>query len=72
VLNVVGSREQLGKNAQTDASRGKKTYPSFLGVEGARRLAQERVASAIQHLEHFDRKADPLRGLAHYITARTN
>src|SRR5207247_1712096 len=28
VLNVTGSREQLGKDANTDASRGKKTYPA--------------------------------------------
>jgi geranylgeranyl diphosphate synthase type II len=72
VLNVVGSREELGKDANTDASRGKKTYPAFFGVEGSRKFADERVASAIQHLERFDRKADPLRELARYITARKN
>jgi geranylgeranyl diphosphate synthase type II len=72
VLNVVGSREELGKDANTDASRGKKTYPAFFGVEGSRKLAEERVASAIRHLEEFDAKADPLRELARYITARRN
>jgi len=72
VLNVVGSRNELGKDANTDASRGKKTYPTFFGVEGARKLADERAASAIQHLTGFDSKADPLRELAHYITARRN
>jgi geranylgeranyl diphosphate synthase type II len=70
VLNVVGSREELGKDAHTDASRGKKTYPAFFGVQGARKLADERVVSAIQYLQNFDAKADPLRGLARYITAR--
>ena len=72
VLNVVGTREALGKDARTDASRGKKTYPSFFGVEGARKLAEERVASAIQQLKDFDAKADPLRELARYITTRRN
>jgi geranylgeranyl diphosphate synthase type II len=72
VLNVVGTREELGKDARTDASRGKKTYPSFFGVAGARKLAEERVASAIQQLKDFDAKADPLRELARYITARKN
>jgi geranylgeranyl diphosphate synthase type II len=72
VLNVVGSREELGKDANTDASRGKKTYPSFFGVDGARKLAEERAASAIRHLTDFDEKADPLRELARYITARKN
>ncbi|HEY3197662.1 MAG TPA: farnesyl diphosphate synthase [Nitrospirales bacterium] len=72
VLNVVGSREELGKDANTDASRGKKTYATFFGVEGARKLADERAASAIQHLADFDSKADPLRELARYTTARKN
>jgi geranylgeranyl diphosphate synthase type II len=72
VLNVVGSRQELGKDANTDASRGKKTYPTFLGVEGARKLADEHAASAIEHLTGFDSKADPLRELARYITARKN
>jgi geranylgeranyl diphosphate synthase type II len=72
VLNVTGTREELGKDANTDASRGKKTYPAFFGVDGARRLADERVASAIAHLKDFGPQADPLRELARYITARKN
>src|SRR5213592_3441683 len=72
VLNVVGTREELGKDAKTDASRGKKTYPTVFGVDGSRKLAEERAASAIAHLKDFDRKADPLRELARYITARKN
>jgi len=70
VLNVTGTREELGKDANTDASRGKKTYPAFFGVDGARKLAEERTTSAIGHLADFDRMADPLRELARYITAR--
>ena len=72
VLNVTGTREELGKDTNTDASRGKKTYPTFFGVDGARKLADERVASAIAHLNDFGPKADPLRELARYITARKN
>jgi len=72
VLNVTGTREQLGKNAMTDAQRGKKTYPTFYGVEGARRLADQCVERAIVRLAGFDANADPLRELATYITARQN
>jgi geranylgeranyl diphosphate synthase, type II len=72
VLNVVGSREELGKDAHTDASRGKKTYPAFFGVQGARQLADERVVSAIQYLQNFDSKADALRDLARYVAARNH
>ena len=72
VLNVTGTREELGKNANTDAQRGKKTYPTFYGVEGARKLAVECTERALGRLQHFDAKADPLRELAKYITARKN
>src|SRR5574341_148000 len=68
VLNVTGTREELGKNANTDAQRGKKTYPTFYGVEGARKLAAECTERALGRLQHFDAKADPLRELAKYIT----
>jgi len=72
VLNVIGTREELGKNANTDAQRGKKTYPTFYGVEGARTLAAQCTDRAISRLQTFDAKADPLRELARYITARRN
>src|SRR5213596_2318039 len=72
VLNVTGTREELGKNANTDAQRGKKTYPSFCGVEGARTLADQCANRAISRLDTFDAKADSLRELARYITSRRN
>jgi len=72
VLNVTGTREELGKNPNTDVQRGKKTYPTFYGVEGARGLAEQCTKRAISRLERFDAKADPLRALAEYITARRN
>lgn len=72
VLNVTGTRQELGKNANTDAQRGKKTYPTFYGVEGARTLAAQCSDRAISRLQTFDAKADPLRELARYITARKN
>jgi len=72
VLNVTGTREELGKNPNTDVQRGKKTYPTFYGVEGARGLAEQCTKRAISRLERFDAKADSLRALAEYITARRN
>ena len=72
VLNVTGTREELGKNPNTDAQRGKKTYPTFYGVEGAKQLAEECVTRANDRLASFGSKADPLRELARYITSRKN
>jgi len=70
VLNVTGTREELGKDANTDAARGKQTYPSFYGLEGAKKLAQECADRAIGRLRSFDDKADPLRGIAQFIVNR--
>ena len=72
VLNVTGTREELGKNANTDDERGKQTYPSIYGLEGAQKLAQDCAGRAIGRLDGFDGKADPLRGIARYIVDRRN
>lgn len=70
VLNVTGTREELGKDANTDVERGKQTYPSICGLEEAKKLAQECVDRAIARLSGFDERADPLRGIAQYIVSR--
>ena len=70
VLDMVGTREELGKDAGTDEKRGKRTYPSFFGIEGARQLGEECVQRAIARLNTFDKQADPLRHIATYIMAR--
>jgi len=72
VLNMTGTREELGKDAGTDAERGKKTYPAFYGIEGARTLGEQCINRAIQRLEDFDHRADPLRELAAFIISRKN
>ncbi len=72
VLNVTGTREELGKDAKTDSERGKQTYPSIYGLEGAQTLAQECADRAIGRLRGFDEKADPLRAMAQYIVSRRN
>ena len=72
VLNVTGTREELGKDTNTDVERGKQTYPSFYGLDGAKKLAQECADRAIGRLNGFDEKADPLRGIAQYIVSRRN
>ncbi len=70
LLNVEGTPQQLGKAAGSDAARNKATYPSFFGVEKTRIKAGEAVRRALDALQTFDRKADPLRQLADYIRNR--
>ncbi len=72
MLDVTGTREALGKDAQMDGERGKQTYPSVYGLEGARQLARECTDRALKRLNDFDKQADPLRGIAQYIVSRTH
>jgi geranylgeranyl diphosphate synthase type II len=68
----VGTQEEIGKDVGSDLKKGKKTFPSFYGLEESRRRANEVAGHAVAALRDFDRKADPLRELAKYIVTRVN
>jgi len=70
ILNVEGDPLVMGKGVGTDQIRKKSTYPSLLGLEKAKEYAQELVNNALQALDYFDNKSDPLRAIAHYILVR--
>jgi geranylgeranyl diphosphate synthase, type II len=72
ILDITGTREEIGKNVGSDLKKGKRTFPSFFGLEGSRLRANEIADKAIHALQDFDRKADPLRELAKYIVQRVN
>lgn len=51
----------------------KTTYPSLLGLEESKRIAEDLISQAIGQLKEYDpAKAAPLVGLAQYIRSRTN
>ena len=70
ILNIEGNPKVMGKAVGTDELREKSTYPAILGLETSRRYAKDLVDEALQALEIFDKKADPLRALATYIIDR--
>lgn len=70
ILDVEGNTEVLGKNHGADAARGKPTFPSLLGLEGAHALARSLSDQAIAALDGFDDHALRLRQLASYIIER--
>jgi len=70
ILNVEGDPALLGKAVGTDQEKKKSTYPALLGLVESRKLAANRVKEALQALEYFDRKADPLRAIAKYVIDR--
>lgn len=70
LLNVTGDPQIMGKAVGTDADREKNTYPALLGLVESRRYANRLVAKALQAIDAFDTKADPLRAIAQYIVDR--
>ncbi|KAL3527463.1 hypothetical protein ACH5RR_012119 [Cinchona calisaya] len=74
ILDVTKSSEELGKTAGKDLASDKATYPNLMGLEGAKKFADELVvAMAIEELSYFDAvKAAALYHLANYIAYRHN
>lgn len=70
ILNVEGDPALLGKAVGTDKIRQKNTYPFLMGLEKSKSLAEALVNRALQAIESFDNKADPLRAIANYIVRR--
>ena len=70
VLDVEGDTETLGKAHGADIARNKPTYPALLGLDGAKRLANELIDDALQSLSESGDPAEPLRWIARYIVQR--
>jgi geranylgeranyl diphosphate synthase type II len=70
ILNVEGDPAVMGKSVGTDANRKKSTYPSLLGSDKSKAFAADLIRNALQALDHFDNKSDPLRAIATYILLR--
>ncbi|MBC8431017.1 MAG: polyprenyl synthetase family protein [Desulfobacterales bacterium] len=70
ILDVEGDPAVMGKGVGTDQTRKKNTYPALMGIKESRAFAQKLVNNALQALNYFDNKSDPLRAIAQYIIER--
>ncbi|NUM56016.1 MAG: polyprenyl synthetase family protein [Candidatus Hydrogenedentes bacterium] len=70
ILDVVGDEVAIGKPVGSDEARQKSTYPAVIGLDGARKLASEAIADAVNSLAEFGPKADTFRALARFIIER--
>ena len=71
ILDMSGSYEELGKTPGKDARAGKITYPSIIGMDGSKRVAEKIVEDAMMTLADFGPEADILRQLAVELLQRT-
>ena len=70
LLEVEQDTATLGKNASSDAANEKSTYPSVLGIAGARARADEIHARAMAALQTFGPRSAGLAWLAELILTR--
>ena len=62
--------EKLGKTAGKDTKAQKATYPSIVGLEKSRKIAEQLTARAFASLKAFKGKAVALEALAEYLLKR--
>jgi geranylgeranyl diphosphate synthase type II len=72
ILDVTATTEELGKTAGKDITAAKATYPKLWGLEASQAKAEELVNQAIQELEIYGEKAQPLQAIAEFIVQRKN
>ena len=71
ILDVVSDTETLGKTQGADIALDKPTYPSLLGLDGARAHAMTMHQKALSALDGLGSNFDELRMLSSYIVERT-
>jgi farnesyl diphosphate synthase len=72
LLDATGSSAELGKAAGKDQRRGKATFVSLMGVDGARDEAARCIRNALEALAGFGEAADPLRHAARFVLTRSS
>lgn len=72
ILDVTGTKEELGKMPGSDLLQDKSTYISLLGMDSSVEKLNGLTTNAIELLTSFGKKAEPLIDLANYIQKRNH
>ena len=73
ILDVTQTSEQLGKTAGKDTKAQKATYPSIVGLEKSRKIAEQltdKAFAALSRIAGFKGKAVALEALAEFLLKR--
>ncbi len=70
ILDVTQTSEKLGKTAGKDSKAQKATYPSIVGLEQSRKIAEDLTQRAFAALKPFAGRAVALEALAQFLLKR--
>ena len=70
LLDVEGSRQELGKGSQKDALLEKATYPALLGVRRSHEIADRLMREATREVSFLGSRGRMLVGIASFISSR--
>jgi geranylgeranyl diphosphate synthase type II len=70
ILDVEGDTELLGKPVGSDEGNHKATYPTIMGMEGAKAQLNKLIEDAITSVASFNEKGVALRELAKFVGSR--
>lgn len=69
-LDIESTPEQLGKQTRKDSELGKLTYPSLMGLDASRELAEQLIAQACASVAVFKDRSERLVRLARFVVDR--
>jgi geranylgeranyl diphosphate synthase type II len=70
ILDVTQTSEKLGKTAGKDSQAQKATYPSIVGLDKSRKIAEDLTQRAFAALKPFGGRAVALEALAEFLLKR--
>lgn len=70
ILDVISDTESLGKTAGKDEQVDKSTYPALMGLDNAKKYAQQLHDQAFKALEYFGNDAQELNQISQFLLAR--
>lgn len=70
ILDITGDQEKLGKDIGSDVEKHKSTYPSILGLEESRRIAQSLLSESKAVLAGYGEKGAFLTALSDFLANR--
>jgi len=70
ILDVTGTKEEMGKQTGKDHVRGKATYPALLGLAESKERARELIDRALASIAGFEDGAAALRAIARLVIER--